>query len=137
MTWLLTRRPTVNLGMQSFTYAEYLSLALAKVWGQKAYLPSTAKLWSLYDDRVQDYGGYGRHFQFLGTKRADGLAFFLAFSHGSNSHIDVDQIRYFVAWLNDAAVKYGGRQVCLHHRTRIRIFTFCASQIDGLPKGSV
>jgi hypothetical protein len=33
----------VNYGMQSFTYAEYLSLAIAKVWAGKADLPSTTE----------------------------------------------------------------------------------------------
>jgi hypothetical protein len=61
----------VNLGMQSFTYAEYLSLALAKVWDNKAKLPSTEEMWRLHWARVDEYGGYGRHFQFLGAQRTD------------------------------------------------------------------
>jgi len=62
----------VNLGMQSFTYAEYLSLALAKVWDDKAKLPSTEEMWRLHWARVDEYGGYGRHFQYLGAQRTDG-----------------------------------------------------------------
>ncbi|KAH9942818.1 hypothetical protein B0H21DRAFT_750028 [Amylocystis lapponica] len=89
----------MNVGMQSFTYAEYLGLALAKVWSETAFLPSTAEMWRLYDERVRDRGGYGRHFQFLGAARTE------------------ENIRFFLAWLNGAAVKYGGRQ------------------IDSLPKG--
>ena len=58
--------------MQSFTYAEYLALALAKVWNSKANIPSTKELWRLYQDRLEDYGGYGKHFQFLGARRSDG-----------------------------------------------------------------
>lgn len=58
--------------MQSFTYAEYLAVALAKVWDDKAKLPSTRELWRLYQDRLDDYGGYSKHFQFLGSKRTDG-----------------------------------------------------------------
>ena len=63
---------TVNIGMQSFTYGEYLSLALAKVWDRKAFLPPTQEMWRLYEKRVVDYGGYGRHFQYLGAARTAG-----------------------------------------------------------------
>ncbi|KAJ7888977.1 hypothetical protein B0H13DRAFT_2341716 [Mycena leptocephala] len=78
--FLYTDEPTIgflnmNWGAQTFTYAEYLSLALAKIWARKAR------------------GGYGRHLQFLGAKRT------------------AENIRFFVAWLNDAAVKFGGRQI--------------------------
>jgi hypothetical protein len=58
--------------MQCFTYAEYLALALTKVWNHKANIPSTKELWRLYQDRLEDYGGYGKHFQFLGVRRSDG-----------------------------------------------------------------
>ncbi|KAJ7471178.1 hypothetical protein B0H11DRAFT_2040725 [Mycena galericulata] len=96
--FLYIEEPTIgflsmNWGMQSFTYSEYLSLALAKVWSRKAVLPGTATLWRLYDERVKDRGGYGRHFQFLGGERT------------------AANIRFFVGWLNDAAVKFGGRQI--------------------------
>ncbi|CAK5274286.1 unnamed protein product [Mycena citricolor] len=83
----------MNWGMQSFTYAEYLSVALAKVWSAKASLPSQDEMWRAHDRRVEERGGYGRHLQFLGEDR--------------NSAI----IRYFVGWLNDAAVKFGGKQL--------------------------
>ncbi|KAJ7803583.1 hypothetical protein B0H14DRAFT_2887434, partial [Mycena olivaceomarginata] len=83
----------MNWGAQTFTYAEYLSLALAKIWARKAVLPGTATLWHKYEKRVKECGGYGRHLQFLGAKRA------------------AESIRFFVAWLNDAAVKFGGRQI--------------------------
>ncbi|KZP31937.1 FAD/NAD(P)-binding domain-containing protein [Athelia psychrophila] len=83
----------MNLGMQSFVYAEYLALALAKVWGDKAKLPSYEEQWRLHRERVHTQGGYGRHFQYLGAKRT------------------AEMIRFFVGWLNDAAVKYGGRQI--------------------------
>ncbi|KAJ7916152.1 hypothetical protein B0H13DRAFT_2450673 [Mycena leptocephala] len=84
---------SMNWGMQSFTYSEYLSLALAKVWSKKAVLPGTAEMWRIYEQRVNDRGGYGRHFQFLGAERT------------------AANIRFFVGWLNDAAVKFGGRQI--------------------------
>ncbi|KAJ7449225.1 hypothetical protein FB451DRAFT_1287859 [Mycena latifolia] len=96
--FLYIEEPTIgflnmNWGMQSFTYAEYLSLALAKVWSRKAVLPGTAELWRTYDERVKDQGGYGRHLQFLGGERT------------------AASIRFFVGWLNDAAVKFGGKQI--------------------------
>ncbi|KAJ7062017.1 FAD/NAD(P)-binding domain-containing protein [Mycena amicta] len=96
--FLYIEEPTIgflsmNWGMQSFTYAEYLSLALAKVWSHKAVLPRTEELWQIYDKRIRERGGYGRHLQFLGADRT------------------TDRIRFFVAWLNDAAVRFGGRQI--------------------------
>lgn len=82
----------VNFGMQSFTYAEFTSLAISKVWSGKAHLPSREELWKLYRERVKKVG-YGKHFQFLGP---DGTR---------------DALRLFQGWLNAAAVKYGGRQI--------------------------
>ncbi|KAH9942804.1 hypothetical protein B0H21DRAFT_513589 [Amylocystis lapponica] len=81
----------MNSGVQPFTYGEYLSAALAKVWAEKAFLPSAEEMWRTYAERVEDRGGYGRYLQFLGPKRAD------------------VNIRYFMSWLNTAAMKYGGR----------------------------
>ncbi|TFK70904.1 FAD/NAD(P)-binding domain-containing protein [Pluteus cervinus] len=83
----------MNIGMQTLTYGEYLSVALAKVWAGKAHLPMVDELWSIYDQKVKDRGGYGSHYLFLG-------------SAGTKA-----AIRYFVGWLNDAAYKYGGRQL--------------------------
>ncbi|KAJ6457517.1 hypothetical protein DFH09DRAFT_1349621 [Mycena vulgaris] len=96
--FLYIEEPTIgflnmNWGMQSFTYAEYLSLALAKVWSRTAVLPPTAELWRKYEARVKDRGGYGRHLQFLGAERT------------------AANIRFYVGWLNDAAVKFGGKQI--------------------------
>ncbi|KAJ6604067.1 FAD/NAD(P)-binding domain-containing protein [Mycena sp. CBHHK59/15] len=83
----------MNWGGQTFTYAEYLSLALAKIWARRAVLPGTTTLWQKYEERVKERGGYGRHLHYLGAGRA------------------TEKIRFFVAWLNDAAVKFGGRQI--------------------------
>ncbi|KAL6301889.1 FAD/NAD(P)-binding domain-containing protein [Sparassis latifolia] len=83
----------MNVGMQSFTYSEYLSVAFSKVWTKKAFLPSRREMWRMHEERVKDRGGYGRYFQFLGAARTD------------------ENIRYFMAWLNTAAAKYGGRKV--------------------------
>ncbi|KAJ6454571.1 hypothetical protein DFH09DRAFT_1235953 [Mycena vulgaris] len=76
----LRNRRSVNWGLQSFTYSEYLSLALAKVWSRTAR-------------GIKDRGGYGRHLQFLGAERT------------------AANIRFYVGWLNDAAVKFGGKQI--------------------------
>ncbi|KAJ7575403.1 FAD/NAD(P)-binding domain-containing protein [Mycena floridula] len=83
----------MNWGMQSFTYGEYTALSLAKVWAGRAQLPPTEELWKLHEAVVRDRGGYGKQFQFLGSVKSTEL------------------IRYFVGWLNQAAVKYGGRQI--------------------------
>ncbi|KAF9442644.1 FAD/NAD(P)-binding domain-containing protein [Macrolepiota fuliginosa MF-IS2] len=82
----------VNFGMQSFTYAEFSSLAVSKVWSGKAHLPTREESWKLYHERVKKVG-YGRHFQFLGAE-------------GTKS-----ALRFFQGWLNAAAIKYGGRQI--------------------------
>ncbi|KAG6840677.1 hypothetical protein C0991_005138 [Blastosporella zonata] len=81
----------MNVGMQSFTYSEYLAVALTKVWSGKAHIPDTQGLWRIQKERVEDLGGYGPHFQFLGAERTNVL------------------IRLFLGWLNGAAAKYGGR----------------------------
>ncbi|KAG6825285.1 hypothetical protein H0H92_004160 [Tricholoma furcatifolium] len=83
----------MNVGMQSFTYSEYLAVALSKVWSNTAHIPDTPGLWKLQRERVERLGGYGKHFQFLGAEKTDVL------------------IRFFLGWLNEAASKYGGRTV--------------------------
>ncbi|KAH8827551.1 FAD/NAD(P)-binding domain-containing protein [Flagelloscypha sp. PMI_526] len=80
----------LNLGMQSFVYAKYISTALAKVWTGKAELPSSAKQWEHFWGVVKRRGGLKPGFQWL-----------LAEEHESN-------LRYFVGWLNAAAVRHGG-----------------------------
>ena len=59
----------VNSGRYSFTYPEYLSLAIAKVWAGKADLPCTAELWRRYDQSVKDQDGYSKKFQYLDPDR--------------------------------------------------------------------
>ncbi|KAG5636526.1 hypothetical protein H0H81_007723 [Sphagnurus paluster] len=61
----------VNVGMQSFTYAEYIGVALSKVWAGTAHLPTTREMWRRQRERVAELGGYGPHFQFLGSERTD------------------------------------------------------------------
>ncbi|KAF9477391.1 FAD/NAD(P)-binding domain-containing protein [Pholiota conissans] len=82
-----------NFGMQSFTYSEFLSLAIAKIWSGKADFPNTAELWRRYYDLYRERKGYGRHFQFLGAIKTR------------------ESLRFFQGWLDDAAVKYGGKQI--------------------------
>ncbi|KAG6807960.1 hypothetical protein H0H93_000779, partial [Arthromyces matolae] len=75
----------MNIGaLQSFTYAEYEAVALTKVWSGTALLPSQDELWRQQKARVEELGGYGRHFQFVPNEKADG-------------------------WLNNAAFRFGGR----------------------------
>jgi len=83
----------INTGKYSFTYPEYLSLAMAKVWAGKADLPCTAELWRRYDKVVKDRDGYSKVFQFLDPDRMN------------------TAVRFFLGWLNADAVKYGGRQI--------------------------
>ncbi|KDQ17071.1 hypothetical protein BOTBODRAFT_129393 [Botryobasidium botryosum FD-172 SS1] len=74
----------MNTGMQSFTYAEYLAVAAAKVWKGDAHIPAEKEMWARYWDRVQKAGGHKKGLQILGTKGTE------------------EYIRYFVAWLNAA-----------------------------------
>jgi hypothetical protein len=55
----------VNMGPYYFTYPEYTSLAMAKVWAGKADFPCTAELWHRYDKVVEDRGGYRKNFHLL------------------------------------------------------------------------
>ncbi|KJA22324.1 hypothetical protein HYPSUDRAFT_41185 [Hypholoma sublateritium FD-334 SS-4] len=82
-----------NFGMQSFTHGEFVSLALAKIWGAKADFPSIPELWRRYNKLYVERKGYGRHFQFLGAVKTR------------------EVLRFYQAWLDDAAVKYGGKQI--------------------------
>ncbi|KAF8953876.1 hypothetical protein BDZ97DRAFT_572300 [Flammula alnicola] len=82
-----------NFGMQSFTYSEFISLAIAKIWSGTADFPSTQELWRRYDKLHKERKGYGRHFQWLGAIKTH------------------ENLRFFQGWLNDAAVKYGGKQI--------------------------
>ncbi|KAN0088857.1 hypothetical protein V8E55_005914 [Tylopilus felleus] len=88
----------VPLGILSFILSEYTTLAVAKVWTNKAKLPTSQTMRTLYEKTVEERGGYGKYLLFLGSKRTNA------------------RIAYLVGWLNEAAVKYGGKQV------------------DGLPK---
>lgn len=100
--------------MQSFTFAEFVSLAAAKVWAGKADFPNTAALWAWYDQAVVDRLGYGRWFQFYGAERTQGSYYY---THVKTSFRQltptfwVAALRFFVGWLNEAATKYGGRQI--------------------------
>jgi hypothetical protein len=83
----------INVGMQSFTYSEFTSLALAKVWAGRARLPSRAEMWRRHEETVKERGGYGKHYLFLGGERVS------------------RNTRFLISWLNGEAVKYGGRQI--------------------------
>jgi len=68
-----TKLCSVNGGMQSFVYAEYLAAATASVWKGHAKLPKQDEMWSLYAKRLEDFGGvFEKHWLFLGSGEADG-----------------------------------------------------------------
>ena len=134
----------VNSGPYSFTFAEYVSLAVAKVWAGKADLPDTTELWRRYDKTVKDRGGYGRLFQFLDAKQMKGKTFVL-FNIFSFMNFNISfpssaaAVRFFRGWLNADAVKYGGRQVssiyilkCFPHKADMSYYHFF--KIDGVPE---
>jgi hypothetical protein len=58
--------------MQSFTYSEFTTLALAKVWSGQAELPSTERMWKAHEKVVEERGGYGKYYLFLGSARTAG-----------------------------------------------------------------
>ncbi|KII86697.1 hypothetical protein PLICRDRAFT_55612 [Plicaturopsis crispa FD-325 SS-3] len=97
--------PTIAFLTRPFGLAEYWAVALAKVWDNKAKLPSTSELWRIHWGHVKSQGGYGKHFQFLGADKGNALA------------------RYLIGWLNDAAVKYGGRQLDTIPKERDQVFS--------------
>ncbi|KAG6907920.1 hypothetical protein DXG01_006850 [Tephrocybe rancida] len=103
----------MNVGMQSFTYSEYLAVALTKLWSNQASIPDTAELWRLQRVRVQQLGGYGPHFQFLGAEKTDGEdhVIYNLIIKPSSEPVFAVLIRFFLGWLNDAASKYGGRTI--------------------------
>jgi hypothetical protein len=67
----------VNDGVQVFVYAEFLALAIAKVWAGKADLPGTTELWRRYDETVKYRGGYGKQFQFFTPEEYEGRCYFM------------------------------------------------------------
>ncbi|KAH8813812.1 hypothetical protein DL96DRAFT_1625447 [Flagelloscypha sp. PMI_526] len=80
----------VDLGTQPFTYGKYTAAALAKVWAGQAKLPSQEKQWEHFWEIVKSKGGFGKDYQML-------------------SHEEIDEnLRYFVGWLNGAAIHHGG-----------------------------
>ena len=102
----------VNIGRYSFTYPEYPSLAIAKVWAGKADLPCTAELWRRYDKEVKDRGGYSKTFQLLDPERMNGRFSFNSIFRLKFDFFSAAAVRFFRGWLDADAVKYGGRQVC-------------------------
>jgi hypothetical protein len=65
-----------------------------------------------------------------GLKWCDPLPDFLCKDNDQHKLQWIDMIRFFVGWLNDAAVKYGGRQVLDYNSvfsTDLTKFSFCRS----------
>ncbi|KIK59405.1 hypothetical protein GYMLUDRAFT_245107 [Collybiopsis luxurians FD-317 M1] len=94
----------VNTGTEIFSFSEYTSSALAKVWAGQAKIMSTKNMWALHWDRVKEAGGrYGKEFLLLGKERENA------------------RIRYLVGWLNQEAVEYGGHQLIAPAENRYEI----------------
>ncbi|KAF9047111.1 FAD/NAD(P)-binding domain-containing protein [Hymenopellis radicata] len=97
LDFLYIEEPTIgfinaNQGIQTFVYSEYTSLALARIWQGHAKLPDRKTLREWHEKRVEEAGGYGKHFNIVGLKYQE-------------------NVRFFVGWLNLVALKYGGKQV--------------------------
>ena len=67
---LCSVRGAVVLGVRSFILSEYTTLALAKVWTNKAKLPSTQTMRALHERTVEERGGYNKYFLFWGPGRS-------------------------------------------------------------------
>ncbi|KAF8553186.1 FAD/NAD(P)-binding domain-containing protein [Imleria badia] len=80
-------------GTQFFVFSDYTTLAVAKVWSNTAKLPNSQTMRALHDKTVEERGGYGKRVMFLGPERSSAIS------------------RYLVGWLNEAAAKYGGKQI--------------------------
>ncbi|KAG6374681.1 FAD/NAD(P)-binding domain-containing protein [Boletus reticuloceps] len=89
------RDPTLAfLGiLPSYLSLDYTTLALAKVWTDTAKLPSGQAMWTWYNKAVEERRGYGKYFLFLSPQRLSA------------------RLAYMIGWLNEAASKYGGKQV--------------------------
>ncbi|KIY64798.1 FAD/NAD(P)-binding domain-containing protein [Cylindrobasidium torrendii FP15055 ss-10] len=80
----------VNERIPTFSHSSLTASALASVWAGRAKLPNTEEQWRLHGEYVQRRGGYDKEFQRLPPD------------------VLQERKRLFVAWLNDAAVQYGG-----------------------------
>ena len=60
-------------GALFYKYAEYVAVALSKVWGNQAKIPPTPQLWKWLEERVVKYGGYNKYLRNLGIIFTDGM----------------------------------------------------------------
>ena len=72
---LFPSRETVTTFMQTFQSLDYTTLALAKVWTNRAKLPNSQMMRALYEKSVEERGGYGKYVLFLGPQRYSGKPF--------------------------------------------------------------
>ncbi|KAJ7163861.1 hypothetical protein C8R43DRAFT_988994 [Mycena crocata] len=82
----------MHLNTVTFTFGEVIAVALARVWSGTAKLPNQAEMWKLYHEEVVSRGGYTKLLPFLGKRQEE-------------------YARFFAAWLNDSAHRYGGKLV--------------------------
>ena len=103
--------------METFLFLDYTTLALAKVWTNRAKLPNSQTMRALYEKIVEERGGYGKYVLFLGPQRFLGKPFLPFLVLGLTSGHVIASIAYLIGWLNEAAAKYGGKQVrCIRSR---------------------
>ena len=83
---LCSFRDAVTLATVTFQILDYTTLALAKVWTNTAKLPSSQTMRALYEKTVEERGGYGKYFLYLGQERAAGKSIysFLGLSWSNN-----------------------------------------------------
>ena len=65
----------VTSATPSFAALEYTTPALAKVWTNTAKLPNSQTMRALHQKTVEERGGYGKYFLFLGPERYSGKSF--------------------------------------------------------------
>lgn len=94
-------------------------------------LPNGQTMRALHNKTIEERGGYGKHVMFLGPERGAGMSVLpcpvLILS------ILTAITAYLMGWLNEAAVKYGGKQVRGARCWDGPILTTLA-KIDGNPK---
>ncbi|KAJ7664682.1 hypothetical protein B0H17DRAFT_1211229 [Mycena rosella] len=100
----------MNLGTVTFTFGEYWAVALAKIWTGTAMLPSQQEMWKSYRATVTERGGYGKKLTYPNQN---------------------DHIKFFSAWLNDAAYEFGGKTVDGENKEHVssKFFRFTSNLI--------
>ncbi|KAF7377709.1 Dimethylaniline monooxygenase [Mycena sanguinolenta] len=80
----------MNLNTNTWDFGEYFAVALAKVWSGTARLPNEEAMWKAYRKAIAERGGYGKGVLYFSFR---------------------EYITFFCAWLNGAALEFGGKTV--------------------------